>query len=131
MDAPNAAFRRKPLPGPPPGPPPPPDFDPFPQRHQPLRGALSTPNLRQSATPSIYDPPPAYEEFPGIDSRGRLAVEPPSPGPGFARAPSPALLSTGSFFPGPPTAAPFAIVQSWKATFAALPCIIKPWGVPS
>ncbi|KAK2056066.1 hypothetical protein LY76DRAFT_685572 [Colletotrichum caudatum] len=76
MDAPGAAvFRRKPLPGPPPGPPPPPDFDPFPQRHQPLRGARSTPNLRQSATPSIHDPPPAYEEFPGVDSRGRLAVE--------------------------------------------------------
>ncbi|KZL64224.1 and nb-arc domain protein [Colletotrichum incanum] len=104
MDTPNAAFRRKPLPGPPPGPPPPPNFDPFPQRQQPLRGARSTPNLRQSATPSIYDPPPAYEEFPGIDSRGRLAVEPSSPGPGFGRAPSPAPSSTGSFLPGPPTA---------------------------
>ncbi|KAK2047253.1 hypothetical protein LZ31DRAFT_492330 [Colletotrichum somersetense] len=89
MDAPGAAaFRRKPLPGPPPGPPPPPDFDPFPQRHQPLRGARSTPNLRQSATPSIHDPPPAYEEFPGVDSRGRLAVEPPGSGPGFGRAPA-------------------------------------------
>ncbi|KAK2030777.1 hypothetical protein LX32DRAFT_585949 [Colletotrichum zoysiae] len=91
MDAPGAAaFRRKPLPGPPPGPPPPPDFDPFPQRHQPLRGARSTPNLRQSARPSDHDPPPAYEEFPGVDSRGRLAVESPGSGPGLGRAPSPA-----------------------------------------
>ncbi|KAK1977581.1 hypothetical protein LZ30DRAFT_664758 [Colletotrichum cereale] len=88
----DAAFRRKPLPGPPPGPPPPPDFDPFPQRHQAIRGARSTPNLRPSGTapPSVYDPPPAYEEFPGVDSRGRLAVGlSPASAPGFGRAPSP------------------------------------------
>ncbi|KAK1967051.1 hypothetical protein LY78DRAFT_709299 [Colletotrichum sublineola] len=104
MDAPGAAaFRRKPLPGPPPGPPPPPDFDPFPQRHQPLRGARSTPNLRQSAAPSIYDPPPAYEEFPGVDSRGRLAVGPPGSGPGFGRTPSPS--GAAAFFTDPPAAA--------------------------
>ncbi|KAK2017611.1 hypothetical protein LZ32DRAFT_576522 [Colletotrichum eremochloae] len=136
MDAPGAAaFRRKPLPGPPPGPPPPPDFDPFPQRHQPLRGARSTPNLRQSAAPSIYDPPPAYEEFPGVDSRGRLAQPAPSPAPSAFRAypaepaksarpeilpyrpqpsssfgpggqPSPAPSDHGEYFPGTPATAP-------------------------
>ncbi|KAK1995625.1 hypothetical protein LX36DRAFT_750958 [Colletotrichum falcatum] len=92
MDAPGAAaFRRKPLPGPPPGPPPPPDFDPFPQRRQPLRGARSTPDLRRSAAPSsVHDPPPVYEEFPGVDSRGRLAVGPPdSQRPGLSPSPSP------------------------------------------
>ncbi|TDZ58286.1 Riboflavin kinase [Colletotrichum trifolii] len=63
MDAPIAPFRRKPLPSQLPGPPPlppPPDFDPFPRSQPVLRGARSTPNLRQSAVPSLYDPPPAY-----------------------------------------------------------------------
>ncbi|KAL0932169.1 LipA and NB-ARC domain-containing protein [Colletotrichum truncatum] len=104
MEAPKAALRRKPLPGQLPGPPPmppPPDFDPFPQRRQVLRGARSTPNLRQSAVPSIYDPPPAYEEFPGVDANGRLVIAPPSPG----RLPSPAPPSPGPFFPGPPQSA--------------------------
>ncbi|TDZ24013.1 Riboflavin kinase [Colletotrichum orbiculare MAFF 240422] len=78
-------IQRKPLPSQLPGPPPlppPPDFDPFPRSQPVLRGARSTPNLRQSAVPSLYDPPPAYEEFPGVDSSGRLAIAPPSPGPG-------------------------------------------------
>ncbi|TEA10521.1 Riboflavin kinase [Colletotrichum sidae] len=102
MDAPIAPFRRKPLPSQLPGPPPlppPPDFDPFPQRQPVLRGARSTPNLRQSAVPSLYDPPPAYEEFPGVDSSGRLAIAPPSPGPG--RYPSPSPSSSESFYSGP------------------------------
>ncbi|KAF6811553.1 LipA and NB-ARC domain-containing protein [Colletotrichum sojae] len=97
------SVRRKPLPGQLPGPPPmppPPDFDPFPQRRPVLRGARSSPNLRQSAVPSIYDPPPAYEEFPGVDASGRLAAVPP------LRAPSLAPSSPGSFFPGPPPGPP-------------------------
>ncbi|OBR14473.1 And nb-arc domain protein [Colletotrichum higginsianum IMI 349063] len=127
MDAPNApnaaaaaaSFRRKPLPGPPPGPPPPPDFDPFPQRHQPLRAARSTPNLRRSATPSIYDPPPAYEEFPGIDSHGQLAVAPPAPGP-------------SSFVPGPPPAdarrgyLPYRPQPSSSSGYGSAPPVPKP-----
>ncbi|KAF4853273.1 Riboflavin kinase [Colletotrichum siamense] len=105
MAAPIAAVRRKPLPGQqfpgPPPMPPPPDFDPFPQRRPVLRGARSTPNLRDSAVPSIYDPPPAYEEFPGVDASGRLNIIPPSPG----RLPSPAPPSPGPLFPGPPSCA--------------------------
>ncbi|KAF9873074.1 hypothetical protein CkaCkLH20_09584 [Colletotrichum karsti] len=105
MEAPiAAAVRRKPLPGQLPGPPPmppPPDFDPFPSRRPVLRGARSTPNLRDSAVPSVYDPPPAYEEFPGVNSSGRLNIIPPSPG----RLPSPAPPSPGPVFPGPPACA--------------------------
>ncbi|KAI3554089.1 hypothetical protein CABS01_13175 [Colletotrichum abscissum] len=87
------AFKRKPLPGPPPGPPPPPDFDPFPQRQRPLRAARSTPNIRQSVATSIYDPPPAYEEFPGVDANGRLAFAAPVPDfrPGRIPSPGPAI----------------------------------------
>ncbi|EFQ26935.1 uncharacterized protein GLRG_02106 [Colletotrichum graminicola M1.001] len=120
MYAPDAAtFRRKPLPGPPPGPPPPPpDFDPFPQRHQPLRGARSTPNLRQSATPSIYDPPPAYEEFPGVNSRGRLAVDPPiGPGPRSGRAPSPSPSPRQEYRPYRPQAPPSSGRGEQSASF--------------
>ncbi|KAG8169905.1 hypothetical protein KVR01_000650 [Diaporthe batatas] len=73
-------------------PPPPPDFDPFPRRRPVLRGARSTPNLRDPVAPSFHVPPPAYDEFPGIDAGGRLNVVPPS-------------LSPGPSFPGPPSCA--------------------------
>ncbi|WYZ40837.1 hypothetical protein EsH8_IV_001178 [Colletotrichum jinshuiense] len=114
MDAPTAAFRRKPLPGPPPGPPPPPDFDPFPQRSHVLRGARSTPNLRQPVVASVYDPPPAYEAFPGVDAGGRLAVAPPSPAPYPQRAPSPAPPSPSHFYPGAPAAAKTSQFEAYR-----------------
>ncbi|KXH69074.1 hypothetical protein CSAL01_01436 [Colletotrichum salicis] len=100
------AFKRKPLPGPPPGPPPPPDFDPFPQRQRPLRAARSTPNIRQSVATSRYDPPPAYEEFPGVDANGRLAFAAPTPDFGPGRIPSPGPATPGSHFS--PTIPPVA-----------------------
>ncbi|EXF84391.1 hypothetical protein CFIO01_02706 [Colletotrichum fioriniae PJ7] len=101
------AFKRKPLPGPPSGLPPPPDFDPFPQRQRPLRAARSTPNIRQSVATSIYDPPPAYEEFPGLDANGRLAFAAPGPDFGPERVPSPIPPTPGSYFSPniPPVAA--------------------------
>ncbi|POS69518.1 hypothetical protein DHEL01_v212087 [Diaporthe helianthi] len=81
--------------------PPPPDFDPFPRRRLVLRGAVSTPNLRDAAVPSFHDPPPAYEEFPGVDAGGRLNIIPPS----SKRLPSPAPPAPGPLFPGPPPCA--------------------------
>ncbi|UQC78870.1 uncharacterized protein CLUP02_04349 [Colletotrichum lupini] len=132
------AFKRKPLPGPPSGPPPPPDFDPFPQRQRPLRAARSTPNIRQSVATSIYDPPPAYEEFPGVDANGRLAFAAPVSdfGPGRVPSPGPATpaphfspsvspVAGGKDSPAPSIPGPSFPGPSTAQTFP--PWIFRPW----
>lgn len=81
--------------------PPPPDYESFPRRRPVLRGAASTPNLKDPGIPSIHDPPPAYEAFPGVDAGGRLNIISPSP----RRLPSPAPPGPGPLFPGPPSCA--------------------------